>query len=377
MVQRFALAAVLNVALIGAPAFAQAPAALVEVDAVINEQFTQTVPILGRLVTLHTGSVAARIGGAIKQVNVALGDRVVEGQVLARIDSQRLALTLAQSRAQMVESQARLQTVLAQQALANQAMQRLQGLTNSAVSQAAFDDAVQQQNIASARVNEAEAMLGSRRASLEIAKLELSYADIKAPFNGTITLKHTEVGDYVQVGTPVVQIISDQELELEADIPTRFLPGIAARIDTQKGDTNHIKIAVSLDDGSQHFAHLRAIIPAENPRTRTRTVRFNIELGDDADIAAWNVADGQSATLLVPISVPRNVLTVHKDAVIKKWQDNIVYRVVDDQAELVVIEIGNQVGERIEVVAGLAVNDQVVVRGNERLNPGQAVQTAP
>ncbi len=348
------------VLLFGLPfVYAQQPA-LVSVDAVVEQRFTQTVPILGRLVAKRSSTVATRISGAIVEVLVDLGDRVSRGQFLARIDAATLELRQQHAKFQLVESQTRLKTSKAQLALASQEVKRFEGLKDSAaVSQALYDDARQQQNIAFARVSEAEAGIASSRASFNIAELELSYTIITAPFDGTITEKLTEVGNYLQQGQPVFHIISDQHLELEADVPAALLNGLSTDVD----------VDVELENRSRHKARLRAIIPEENPRTRTRRVRFDTVLNDDAGI----LASEQSATVLVPASAPRNILTVHKDGLIRKGQKNIVFVVIEDAAEIRTIQTGQAVGERIKVMAGLNEGDLVVIRGNERLAPGQPI----
>jgi RND family efflux transporter MFP subunit len=353
------LSLLLPLLLVSPGAIAQ-EAALVSVDPVIRHQFTRTVPILGHLVARRSGTVATRINGAIDEVLVDLGDAVSLGQVLARIDSQILELRQRHAQSQLAESQTRLKTANAQLELASQEVKRLEGLTSSAtVSQAAYDDARQQQNIAVARVNEAEAGINSSRTSLEIAQLELSYVDILAPFDGTITGKLTEVGNYLQPGEPVFQLISNNDLELEADIPGVLIGGLS----------RDVEIEVELENGSRHSATLRAIIPEENPRTRTRRVRFNTQLGSDAGM----LASEQSATLHLPASDAREIISVHKDGVIRRGSGNIVFVVVDNAAEMKTIQTGAAMGNRIEVLDGIAEGELVVVRGNERLQPGQAV----
>lgn len=339
--------------------FAQ-QAALVSVDPIVEQGFTQTVPVLGRLVAKQSGLVATRISGSIAEVLVDSGDQVSLGQIIARIDSATMDLRKQHARSQLVESQARLKTAKAQLALAGQEVKRLEGLKNSAaVSKAAYDDARQQQNIAFARISEAEAGIVSSKAAFDISALELSYAEITAPFPGTITKKLTEVGNYLRQGQSVFEIISHNQLELEADIPAVLLNGLS----------KDSEVKVVLENNSQHVARLRAIIPEENPRTRTRKVRFNTELNEDAGI----LASEQSATVHVPASNPRNILTVHKDGVIRRGENNLIYVVVDDAAETRMIQTGQAVGDRIELLSGATAGENVVIRGNERLQPGQAV----
>lgn len=348
------------------PSASAQQAALVSVDPIIEQQFTQTVPILGRLVAKRSGAIASRISGAVTDVMVAVGDRVSEGQVLARVDQQNLQLRQLQAESQLAESQTRLKTAKAQLALATQDVKRLKGLADSAsVSKAAYDDAKQQQNIAFARVNEAEASINSSRANLDLATLNLTYVEIKAPFDGTITEKLTEVGNYLQPGVTVFEIISDSNLELEADIPASLLGGLV------RGESLQLK----LENGSTHQAELRAIIPEENPRTRTRRVRFHTTLNEDAG----ELASQQSVTVFVPASAAKDILSVHKDAVIQRGNNRIVYVATGSEpitAERRPIKTGAATGQRLEVLEGLEVGERVVIRGNEQLKPGQAISVA-
>ena len=81
----------------------------------------------------------------------------------------------------------------------------------------------------------------------------------------------------------------------------------------------------------------------------------------------------QSVTVLVPIGRPRDIVSVHKDAVIPRGGKNIVFVAKEGKAEIRAIRLGSAIGNRFEVVQGLREGDLVVVRGNERLRPGQAI----
>ena len=69
-----------------------------------------------------------------------------------------------------------------------------------------------------------------------------------------------------------------------------------------------------LDDGTRHEAEVRAVVPTENPQTRTRRVRFTPRFGT----TRLALAVDQSATVHVPAGAPREVLSVHKDAINKR-----------------------------------------------------------
>lgn len=340
------------------------PAALVTTDAVVRQVFTQTVPIIGKLVARQSGAATTRIAGTVDAMRVQVGDRVERGQVLATLGPAVLELRLTLAQARHTEDRARLKTANAQLALAGQEVGRLSGLTDSAaVSQASYDDARQRRSIAFARAEEAAAALDSSAAEVRLAKLDLSYAEIVAPFDGTVTGILTEVGSYLQRGEAVARLVSDRQLELEADIPADLLSGIAAGTEAE----------MQLDNGTLHRATARAVIPEENQRTRTRRVRFTVHFG----AATGLLATGQSATVRVPAGPRRDIVSVHKDAVVQRGRDTIVFVVEDDVAVIRNIRTGQSSGNRFEVLDGLSPGDQVVVRGNERLQPNQKVAVSP
>ena len=340
------------------------PAAPVSTDAVIEQSFTQTVPIIGRLTAKQSGVVAARIAGTLAAMRVQVGDRVVRGQVLATIDTAVLELRLTLAEARHTEAGARLTTAKAELALADQEVKRLRGLTDSAaVSKADYDDAQQRHIIALARVREASAAIDSSAAQVGLAKIDLAYAQIKAPFDGTITARLTEVGSYLQRGQGAAQLVSDRQLEVEVDVPYDRLGGV----------TPGAEVEMQLDNGSVHRATVRAVVPEEDTRTRTRRVRFATDLGDDAGLLAAR----QSVTVLIPVAARRDIVSLHKDAIVQRGRDKIVFVVVDGQAMLRSVRTGQSSGHRIEVLDGLAPGDLAVVRGNERLQPNQPVVATP
>ena len=335
-------------------------AALVTTDAVIRQAFTQTIPIIGRLIAKQSGVATTRIDGMVSALPVEVGDRVTRGQALARIDTSVLAVRLSLAEAQRTESGARLDTANAQLALAGQEVKRLSGLTDSAaISRSVYDDAKHRQSIASARVQEAAAAVTSSAATVNLAKLDLGYAEIVAPFDGTITARLTEIGSYLQRGQAVARLVSDRNLELEADVPSDRLDGLNAGTEVE----------ILLDNGSSHRATVRAVIPEEDPRTRTRRVRFSADFGADAGLLAAE----QSVTVLVPAGAQRDIVSVHKDALVQRGRDKIVFVVVDGVADMRDIQTGEASGNRIEVLDGLSPGDLTVVRGNERLQPQQQV----
>ena len=99
-------------------------------------------------------------------------------------------------------------------------------------------------------------------------------------------------------------------------------------------------------------------------------MRFTPRFNGDHKYLATN----QSVTLHIPAGPTRTVVTVHKDAVLNRSEGALVFVVVNGVARPRPVRLGEAVGGRFEVIDGLKPGEKVVVRGNERLRPGQKVR---
>jgi RND family efflux transporter MFP subunit len=355
-------AAVIAISAMVAPLAAQERAARVKVDVVREEPLNQTIPILGRLVAREQGEVAAGVAGPVSQVYAQVGDRVAKGDVMAElVVDMRLAL-IAQRESDLAMRRAQVTSANAQLELSRDEMRRLEKLKNSsAFPRARYEDQQHEVVRFTSAQAEARASLGRTEAELSMARIELERARIRAPYDGVVTRRHVSPGAFVRLGDPIVTLLNDRGLELEADVPAERLGGLSP------GSI----VDALLDDGTPIAATVRALIPDENPLTRTRQVRFSADLGNGI-----NRAVNQSVMVHVPVGKKRNVLSVHKDAVITRNGAQLVYVVEEGKASIRPVKLGEAVGTRFEILDGLAPGDQVVVRGNERLRPGQAVTVA-
>lgn len=347
-----------------APALAQnQQASGVHVDSVREVPLVQSAPVIGRLVATQSGDVAARVTGPIDSFLVEVGDRVERGDILAVLDDEILAAERAQAAAALAEARAQLHTREEQLALARQELGRLERLRESAAfSQARYDDQHQQAAIAEAEIATARTAIQRAQADLDMADINLRYSEVRAPYAGVVVERMAEAGAYVGTGEPLVRMISDRALEVEVDVPARRLSGLRTGQNIQ----------VELDDGRRLDALVRAILPREDPATRTRTARLVPQL----DAVNSALASGQSVTVFVPLGEERDVLSVHKDAVIRGGGGGgaNVFVYADGSAEARPVELGIEVGNRFEVLSGLSAGDLAVVRGNERLTPGDAIR---
>ncbi|MFP4361575.1 MAG: efflux RND transporter periplasmic adaptor subunit [Alphaproteobacteria bacterium] len=342
-----------------APAQDEEPAG-VRVDAVKTQPFAQTVPVLGRLVAAQRGEVAARVAAAVEALEVQVGDRVAAGDVIAVLDRARLEARAELARARVGAAEAQIAADRAELSLLDQERRRLLRLQESAAfSPAQLADKSQEIEAAAARIGRAEAQREEARADLALATADLEDATVRAPYPGVVTERYVSAGDYVSPGEPIVALLDDDSLEIEADVPSARARHLEA-----SGE-----VAVRFDGGSASTARVRAIVPDENPLTRTVAVRFALDPRREAML----LASGQSVTLEIAAGEAREVVTVAKDAVLRRPDGDIVYVAADGTARPRPVTLGEAVDGRFVVREGLAPGELVVVRGNERLRPGQAI----
>lgn len=347
--------------LLGAPAVAvaQEQPALVQVDAVRIEPLSQTRLVLGRIVTKRQGQVAARVGGLVTEVRVDAGDRVARGDVLVKLDAEPVQYDVDLADAEYESAVADRVTAEAEIALLENELVRINRLKESAAfSKAQLEDKLRQITVAKAKLSAATARLGQYRAKQQSSRRDLQDTVIKAPYDGVVTRRLVSPGAYLRLGDSVVALVDDSAIEIEADVP----------VDQVRSLTPGVEIDVTIA-GEAFRATVRAVVPEENPLTRTRAVRFTPAF----EPVAGDLAVAQSVTLEIPIGAVRDATTVSKDGVIQRPNGAIVFLVKDAAAAPQPVRLGAAVDGRFEVLDGLGDGDLVVIRGNERLRPGQPV----
>jgi RND family efflux transporter MFP subunit len=344
------------------PASAQDQAAGVTTDRITSRQVAETVSVFGQIVAGRESDVATRIVGVGAASPLKVGDTVEEGDVLFRLDTRRLNIELEQANAELAIAEAGLSVAKARLDRTLKALERTRSLvSNATVSQAQLDDRNGDYAEALGSLQEAEARITASKAGLSRAQYNVDNSVVRAPFAGTILEISAEVGEFVSAGSVVVRLLGSGELEVEANVPSRFVSAL------RSGQ----EVMARTDTGNEMTMTLRAVLPTEFSSTRTRPVRF-VPTDDLGGIAV-----GQTVTLDVPVSRPESVIVVPKDAVVQSgggWQ---VFLNDEGKAVPRQVEIGRAIGDAFEVIAGLVEGDEVVVRGNERLRPGQDIAPTP
>ena len=342
------------------PVAAQGRPTTVSVQPVEMRLLSETVPVFATVTTARDGAVASRVAGTVDVVHVLEGARVTAGEPLLELDDELLRIQLAQSEAELAVAQASISTSEVRLDRAVTTFSRIEALRESATfSQGRFDDAQSIVFEAQSQLAEAQARVKSVEARMAEARYQLERSTVAAPFSGVVIDVTVIPGQFISAGTSVVRMLDTTAFEVEASVPARYVQFL------EPGQT----MSASTENDEEMALDLRAILPLEDPSTRTRTVLFGAPgLGQ-----LTTAAVGQSITVQIPVGEPRMLLSVPKDALVQARGGWTVFVAQEGQAQPRGVSLGLPVGDRYEVLSGLQEGDLVVVRGNERLRPGQAI----
>lgn len=341
--------------------FAQGGPSLVVTEQVEMRTLAETRPVFGEVVAQRDSAIAARVAGVVDEVGVLVGDQVEPGDVLAVLDRQLLGIELAQAEASLAESEAGIEVAQARVVRTQDVFNRIDALSGTAVfSEGRLEDTRGAFSEASGQLAEAQARLLNAQAALERARYNHERARITAPFRAIVLAIDANPGQFISSGDSVARLLDMTTLEIEANVPAQYIAGLSPEL-ALSGET---------EDGTALDLTVRAILPTEFASTRTRPVRFTADLQS----LIGRVAVGQSITVSVPTDAPRDALSVPKDALTQSTNGWSVYVDEDGVATLRTVQVGVAMGDRFEVLSGLNEGEFVVVRGNERLFPGQPIQ---
>jgi membrane fusion protein, multidrug efflux system len=309
------------------------------------------VELSGTVEPLRTSTVAGEIAGLVIELAVREGTQVTQGQLLARLRTDNQELTLSAAEAQLREDEARSK-------LAERDLQRARELFGTKdISQKQLDDAQFEFNAWQGR-------LERQRAEIARIKDQLDRHTIRAPFAGVVVRKHTEIGQWLSEGGPVVELLALDELEAVVDVPERYFGSVRLRSRTP--------VLFEALSGLKVEGRVSAIIPRADPQARTFRVKVRIpnpggRIGVGM-LAQIHLAEGDSYRAVV----------VPKDAVVTRGPQKLVYLLNGNNTiSEVPIRIGSGVGAWVEVQGQVQAGQKVVTRGNERLMNGQPVQPQP
>jgi RND family efflux transporter MFP subunit len=299
----------------------------------------------GDLESLAQPKVAAELAGRLLSLSVDEGAAVSAGQILAEIDAETYRLALQQAQAE----QARLQAQIKNQQLTLDRFRNLVKQNSTAQSdldKAATDLAVFQ------------AQLAGAQASMADARYRLSKSLVHSPAAGVIQQRFVSVGDYVQPGAPLFQVVATTPLRARLYFPE----SLAARI--QPGQA--VKLSLPGQAEEPAAATISALRPMLNPANRSLEA-----LAEFPNPGGWK--PGSSVMARIVLEIRSGAVLVPEAALARRPAGMVVYRLENNQARAQVVETGLRDGKLIEIRSGLKAGESIVFDGAGFLSDGAAV----
>lgn len=344
---RIAPLALVLAMVVGAGAQAQAlapPAAIVEVAKADLAPIAPRRWVPGSVVSRDDAKLATSAAGRIEYV-AEVGTRLKTGDRVAKLEDQAIRLHLEDARSEVAR-------IRAQRELAERQNERLEKLV------ASHSIAANQLDEARAQVSQFVAQLRQAEVRVRSAQYDLDQTEVHAPFPGVVSERLAQRGEFVATGASIAHLVDITHLEARVQAPL----ALAAMV--------HPGMELAVRAGEQTSkARVRAVVPVGEEHSRQFELR--IVLNDTLLLV------GNAIEVALPERDVARTMAVPRDALVTRADGSYVVRVAGDgSSERVSVRAGASDGELTAVEGPLHAGDLVVVRGAERLSPGQKVQVA-
>jgi RND family efflux transporter MFP subunit len=287
---------------------------------------------VGTIQAVHEAAVASKILARVEEVNVTAGQKVRAGEILVRLLDQDLRAKLGQVDSNLVAAQAR-------QAQAETEFQRAQGL----LAQSAISLSEKQARDADLRLANAEVERATQ--AIEEAKIQLSFATIAAPFDGVVVDKQVKAGDTAVPGQILFRIYDPTQMQLVAQVRESLAMTL------RPGQ----KLTASLDAlGFETQATISEVVPQSNSSTHSFEVKV---IGPVPE----GIYSGMFGRLKLPLGTEDAIL-VPKSSITHIGQLSIIYIAHENRMERRNVQVGRELGDQVQILAGLRSGETIIVR---------------
>ncbi len=305
----------------------------VEVAAVERRAIAASYATTASLEAPNEAMIVAKTSGVLIGLRAEEGDQVRAGQVLAKIEPERLQLEVARSEAALrkLESEyARSKELFARKLVAADAHERIR-----------FD-------------------IDTQRASYNLARLELSYTDVVAPFDGVVAQRMVKEGNLINLNQTMFRLVDAARLEAVLNVPERELATMRAGLP--------VRLAVDALPGVQVQGSIDRVSPVVDAATGTfrATATFTDKEG--------RLMPGMFGRIAVVYEQRSDSLTVPRLALLEEGDGSAVFVVRGGAVEKRRIVLGYVNGEFAEVRSGLEEGDRVVTAGKVAVREGTKVE---
>lgn len=393
------------------------PVMPVYVSTAVEREIELTRDFVGSVMPVRSSVVGSGIDGRVDQFLVNEGDRVTKGAELARLLDETVQIELSRAERELelrqnellelengtreeeiIRAKAQMDSAEATLKYARQKRQRTEELFDRGrtvsldeleQARSQFEEAHQAYLAARAeyelavagprqeKIDQARSRVEVQKKQVDTIRDQLRKHTIRAPFDGYIVAEHTEEGEWVREGDPVVEIVQLDEVEIRVYVPEQYLAplrvGATARITFDALPGHELNGTVVL------------IVPRADVRSRSFPVKVRLDnpVLEDSDAPRHLVNAGMLATVALNVGGKKSALFVSKDALVLGGATPLVYTFHAEQDEenqgrvrpVPVTTHADEADELLVRVEGpLQAGQPIVVRGNERLRANQPVR---
>jgi membrane fusion protein (multidrug efflux system) len=310
--------------------------------------FQYSVQANGTLIARHHTKLNALVDGQIENIPVDLGDTIRKGQLLFRIRTVDYELAYRQAEANI----ARAEVILKDR---KREKNRMQNLFNAgSATQQTWDQAV-------TAYEEADAALVQARVARDIARQYLTDCTVKAPYDGVLTARFFEQGEYAKKGSTIVEIMDLTVLNAELGIPERYAGKIS----------RGLPVTLSVNSGSDPVqGEIVAVNPKIDQSTRTFLIKVTVDNQDG------KLQSGLFCSALFQLPPQRAQTAIPSAALSRDEGRSAVWIVKDGKAFKKLVRTGDSTDGWIRILDGLEPGDTVVTEGAGGLLDGVPVMVA-
>jgi membrane fusion protein (multidrug efflux system) len=313
----------------------QPPPPTVEVAPVERGTVVQSVQAVGTVRANESVTIRPEIAGLVSAINFAEGQPVKAGQLLVSLDD---SVHAAEVREKEADSK-----------LARIEYDRANKLVSARAAPVEVKD-------------RAEAELQAAEAAVDLAKALLDKTRIRAPFSGTVGLRHISVGDFVTVGQDLVGLMEIDPLKVDFRVGEIFLS------DLTPGQS--IELSVDAFPGQRFTGEVYAIEPLVDVNGRAVVIRARLPNEDG------RLRPGLFSRIALIVDTAAAALLVPEDAIVPRGDQHFVFRLVDGKALLTEVVLGKREARRVQILEGVGPGDVVITAGQMKLRDGVAVTPA-
>lgn len=331
------------------PVAAPPPAArTVHTRRLVAQDRVETLRQIGNVNPLYDVTLSAEVSGHIAERLAEVGDTVAAGDVLVRIDDQRLRLAVESAEAELE----RLAASLDQR---RRDLKRAENLHDDRISSA---DALESARTA---VRIAEAARRGQQAGLDRLRRDLSDTVVRSPVSGHIVQRMVDVGELVSPGTPLYRIVDSSTIKIVTRVNEVDIAKV--RIGTEA------TIAVDAYPDEPIHGTVTSIAVEADPATRTFPISITL-----ANRERNPFLIGMVARIDLAAGRLENVVTMRQDAIVERGGRRLAYVIrPDGTVQERELALGKRFGTEAVIASGLAAGEEVVVRGQFSLADGDAV----